>query len=268
MSSAASALSKSIEALISCMMASGASANRPPHILFVMVPREEPRENGRKPRNTDREGRRPGPASASRRRSVAAVYVTLGGNGNGGERGPAGRDAAARSRARPAGRRARWRRLQLAREPQEPRRPRLHRDGRASQRRSPHFAGKVAPGQSLGHVVRPLPAGDAGARPAAGGARRRRFRRRAGLHRHRRRGRGRRSSSTASGCRHLPLYTDPTTEIFETLKQRGLALGLPVTLLVDRDGCHLGHMNGPAEWDSDEGEGADRGGDQARRCSG
>jgi hypothetical protein len=37
------------------------------------------------------------------------------------------------------------------------------------------------------------------------------------------------------------------------LKGRSLALGLPVTVLIDRDGCHLGHMNGPAEWDSQEG---------------
>jgi thiol-disulfide isomerase/thioredoxin len=55
------------------------------------------------------------------------------------------------------------------------------------------------------------------------------------------------------GVKNLPLYTDPTTEIFESLKQRGLALGLPVTLLIGRDGCHIGHMNGPAAWDSDEG---------------
>ena len=55
------------------------------------------------------------------------------------------------------------------------------------------------------------------------------------------------------GTRNLPLYTDPTTEIFGELKQRGLAVGLPVTVLLDRGGCHLGHMNGPAEWDSEEG---------------
>jgi thiol-disulfide isomerase/thioredoxin len=55
------------------------------------------------------------------------------------------------------------------------------------------------------------------------------------------------------GVNNLPLYTDPTTEIFGAVKQRGLALGLPVTLLVGRDGCHIGHMNGPAEWDSDDG---------------
>lgn len=52
--------------------------------------------------------------------------------------------------------------------------------------------------------------------------------------------------------KELPLYTDRSTEIFESLKQRGLALGLPVTVLVGRDGCHIGHMNGPAEWDSED----------------
>ncbi|HWT31697.1 MAG TPA: TlpA disulfide reductase family protein [Propylenella sp.] len=56
------------------------------------------------------------------------------------------------------------------------------------------------------------------------------------------------------GTKHLPLYTDPSTEIFEELKKRSLALGLPVTLLLDRNGCRLGHMNGPAEWDSEEGK--------------
>ena len=38
----------------------------------------------------------------------------------------------------------------------------------------------------------------------------------------------------------------------EELKTRGLALGLPVTLLVDGEGCLLAHMNGPAEWSSDD----------------
>jgi thiol-disulfide isomerase/thioredoxin len=55
------------------------------------------------------------------------------------------------------------------------------------------------------------------------------------------------------GVKHLPLYTDRTIKIFEELKKRGLAVGLPVTVLLDRDGCRLGHMNGPAEWDSEDG---------------
>ncbi|RUY10656.1 TlpA family protein disulfide reductase, partial [Mesorhizobium sp. M2A.F.Ca.ET.040.01.1.1] len=33
-------------------------------------------------------------------------------------------------------------------------------------------------------------------------------------------------------------------------KTRGLALGLPVTMLIDADGCLIAHMNGPAEWSS------------------
>lgn len=55
------------------------------------------------------------------------------------------------------------------------------------------------------------------------------------------------------GVRNLPLNIDSSTEIFQDLKSRGLAIGLPVTVLVDRNGCHLGHMNGPAAWDSEDG---------------
>jgi thiol-disulfide isomerase/thioredoxin len=56
------------------------------------------------------------------------------------------------------------------------------------------------------------------------------------------------------GIKNLPLYTDRTTKIFEELKARGLAVGLPVTVLLDRKGCALGHINGPAEWDSADGQ--------------
>ena len=59
-----------------------------------------------------------------------------------------------------------------------------------------------------------------------------------------------RSFLESVGVRNLPLYTDRSTEIFQELKTRGLALGLPVTLLLDRNGCSLGHINGPAVWDS------------------
>jgi thiol-disulfide isomerase/thioredoxin len=66
------------------------------------------------------------------------------------------------------------------------------------------------------------------------------------------------------GVKNLPLYTDRTTKIFEDVKARGLAIGLPVTFLLDRNGCRLGHINGPAEWDSEDGrrliEAAIRGG--------
>ncbi len=56
------------------------------------------------------------------------------------------------------------------------------------------------------------------------------------------------------GVARLPLYTDRSTEIFHEVKKRSLALGLPVSILVGRNGCHLGHMNAPAEWDSPEGQ--------------
>ncbi len=52
--------------------------------------------------------------------------------------------------------------------------------------------------------------------------------------------------------KNLPLNTDPDMATFEAMKKRGLALGLPVTALIDPQGCLIGHMNGPAEWDSDD----------------
>jgi thiol-disulfide isomerase/thioredoxin len=55
-----------------------------------------------------------------------------------------------------------------------------------------------------------------------------------------------------TGVEALGYYRDNTMAAFEELKTRGLALGLPVTLLVDAEGCLLAHMNGPAEWSSDD----------------
>lgn len=46
----------------------------------------------------------------------------------------------------------------------------------------------------------------------------------------------------------LAYYRDNTLTLFNELKKRGLALGLPVTLLIDSEGCLLAHMNGPANW--------------------
>jgi hypothetical protein len=36
--------------------------------------------------------------------------------------------------------------------------------------------------------------------------------------------------------------------VFNQLKKQSLAFGLPVTLLLDKDSCLLGTLNGPAEW--------------------
>jgi thiol-disulfide isomerase/thioredoxin len=50
----------------------------------------------------------------------------------------------------------------------------------------------------------------------------------------------------------LAYYEDPTTNVFQKLKMAGRAPGLPSTILVDRDGCELGFMPGPAEWASED----------------
>lgn len=57
---------------------------------------------------------------------------------------------------------------------------------------------------------------------------------------------------TETGVDALAYYRDNTLGLFNDLKRRSLALGLPVTLLIDDEGCLLAHMNGPAEWASDD----------------
>lgn len=52
---------------------------------------------------------------------------------------------------------------------------------------------------------------------------------------------------------NLPLYADSSFAAFERLKTEAVAIGLPATLLLDKDGCELAVLQGPAEWDSDDG---------------
>ncbi|RWB76651.1 TlpA disulfide reductase family protein [Mesorhizobium sp.] len=52
------------------------------------------------------------------------------------------------------------------------------------------------------------------------------------------------------GVETLGYYRDSTMGLFNETKARGLALGLPVTMLIDGEGCLIAHMNGPAEWSS------------------
>lgn len=59
---------------------------------------------------------------------------------------------------------------------------------------------------------------------------------------------------TETGIKNLGYYRENTLALFNDLKRRNLALGLPVTLLVDRDGCVIANMNGPAEWASADAE--------------
>ncbi len=53
---------------------------------------------------------------------------------------------------------------------------------------------------------------------------------------------------------HLAFYADPTAGILRTMKEEGGLLGLPTTLLVDRNGCALGVLAGPADWSSADAE--------------
>jgi thiol-disulfide isomerase/thioredoxin len=53
---------------------------------------------------------------------------------------------------------------------------------------------------------------------------------------------------TETGATHLPLYTDPSSKLFAALK----AVGMPTTLVLDRDGREIGRLVGPADWSSPE----------------
>ena len=52
----------------------------------------------------------------------------------------------------------------------------------------------------------------------------------------------------------LPVYIDPTLEALKRLKDSAVSLGLPTTLLLDRKACEVGVLQGPAQWDSPDGE--------------
>ena len=51
-----------------------------------------------------------------------------------------------------------------------------------------------------------------------------------------------------TGAENLALYVDETFKVARDLK----APGLPVTILVDRQGREIGRLTGPAEWDTED----------------
>lgn len=51
------------------------------------------------------------------------------------------------------------------------------------------------------------------------------------------------------GVAALAHRADPTLGVFKALQKLGLASGLPTTVLVDRSGCELATLAGPAHWD-------------------
>ena len=55
------------------------------------------------------------------------------------------------------------------------------------------------------------------------------------------------------GITRLAYFSDQSAHVFEDLKTAGKAFGMPTTLLIDRSGCEIGNMAGPAEWASDDG---------------
>ena len=61
-----------------------------------------------------------------------------------------------------------------------------------------------------------------------------------------------------TGATHLSLYTDPTAKLFSKLK----AVGMPTTLLIDREGHEIGRLVGPADWDLARGARSDQGCDR------
>ena len=52
------------------------------------------------------------------------------------------------------------------------------------------------------------------------------------------------------GINTLAYYTDHSAKVFQDLKAIGKAFGMPTTLIVDRNGCELATLAGPAEWAS------------------
>lgn len=55
------------------------------------------------------------------------------------------------------------------------------------------------------------------------------------------------------GATSLAFYHDPAAKLLPTLKKIDRAPGLPTTLLIDREGCEMAYLPGPAEWASDDG---------------
>jgi len=59
---------------------------------------------------------------------------------------------------------------------------------------------------------------------------------------------------TANNITGLPLYADPSLKALDRLKENAVGLGLPTTLLLDRKACEVAVLQGPAEWDSTDGQ--------------
>ena len=50
----------------------------------------------------------------------------------------------------------------------------------------------------------------------------------------------------------LAYFSDQKAKVFQDLKAIGRALGMPTSVLLDRNGCEIATIAGPAEWDSSD----------------
>lgn len=55
---------------------------------------------------------------------------------------------------------------------------------------------------------------------------------------------------TENGIKALGYYADNSARIFQELKEKGRAFGMPTTILIDKNGCEVATLAGPAEWAS------------------
>jgi len=55
-----------------------------------------------------------------------------------------------------------------------------------------------------------------------------------------------------AGIGNLAYYADPGGKLLQVLQRSGDVVGLPTTLLIDRTGCQVAVLKGPAEWASPE----------------
>ena len=54
------------------------------------------------------------------------------------------------------------------------------------------------------------------------------------------------------GIKSLAYFSDEKAKTFQDLKLIGKAFGMPTSMLIDRSGCEIGTIAGPAEWASDD----------------
>jgi thiol-disulfide isomerase/thioredoxin len=55
-----------------------------------------------------------------------------------------------------------------------------------------------------------------------------------------------------AGIKSLDYFSDEKAKIFQDLKLIGKAFGMPTTMLIDKAGCEIGTIAGPAEWASED----------------